>query len=118
MKYNSRSRFLLFPLFLLSLPAFAQDYKFTISTAQTWTDTGVDLHNGDMLAVTASPGSNACDPAGVSGMGPVSNLPVPNGMPGALIARLQEGGAAMLVGPSQELHAAGDGHLFLGVNAG
>jgi len=117
MKYNSRSLFLLFPLFLLSLPAFAQDYKFTISTAQTWTDTGVDLHNGDMLAVTASPGANGCDPAGVSGTGAASNLPLSNGMPGALIARLQEGGVPMLVGPSQELHAAGDGHLYLGVNA-
>lgn len=118
MKYKSRSRFLLLILFLLSLPAFAQDYKFTISTAQTWTDTGVDLHNGDMLAVTASPGANGCDPAGVSGTGAASNLPVSNGMPGALIARLQEGGTPMLVGPSQELHAAGDGHLYLGVNAG
>ena len=82
MKYNSRSPFLRFTLLLLSLPAFAQDYKFTISTAQTWTDTGVDLHNGDMLAVTASPGANGCDPAGVSGTGAASNLPLSNGMPG------------------------------------
>jgi hypothetical protein len=117
MKYNSRSSFLLFTVFLLSVSAFAQDYKFTISTAQTWTDTGVDLHNGDMIAVTASPGSSGCDPAGVSGTGAASNLPVPNGMPGALIARLQDSGAAILVGPSQELHAAADGHLHLGVNA-
>jgi len=116
MKYNARSS-LLFTVFLLSLPAFAQDYKFTISTAQTWTDTGVDLHSGDLLALTASPGANGCDPAGVSGTGAGSNLPLSNGMPGALIVRFQEGGAPMLVGPGQELHSAGDGHLYLGVNA-
>ncbi|HYK51420.1 MAG TPA: hypothetical protein VEU94_16980, partial [Terriglobales bacterium] len=54
-------------LVLVSLPLLAQDYKFTISTAQTWTDTGVDLHNGDTLAITASAGANGCDPAGVAG---------------------------------------------------
>jgi hypothetical protein len=101
---------------LVSLPLAAQDYKFTIPTAQTWTDTGVDLHNGDTLAITASEGANGCDPAGVAGTG-VSNLPVANAMPGALIARLQETGAPMLVGASQSLRAAGDGHLYLGVNA-
>jgi hypothetical protein len=95
----------------------AQDYKFTISTAQPWTDTGVDLHNGDTLAITAEPGSNGCDPSGVAGTGAAHNLPVANAMPGALIARLQEGGAATLVGASESLHASGDGHFYLGVNA-
>ena len=101
----------------ISLPLAAQDYKFTIPTAQTWTDTGVDLHNGDRLAITATPGSNGCDPAGVAGTGAASNLPVANGMPGALIARLQETGAPTLVGPSQSLRVPGDGHLYLGVNS-
>jgi hypothetical protein len=119
MKFNPSSiAVLLFAAFLvICLPALAQDYKFTIPTAQTWTDTGVDLHNGDTLAVTASAGANGCDPSGVSGTGAGSGLPLANAMPGALIARLQDGGAPLLVGPSQELHAAGDGHLYLGVNA-
>ena len=119
MKFNSRSIFvLLFAAFvLISLSALAQDYKFTIPTAQTWTDTGVDLHNGDALAITAAAGANGCDPSGVSGTGASQGLPLANAMPGALIARLQESGAALLVGPSQELRAAGDGHLYLGVNA-
>jgi hypothetical protein len=119
MKSHSRSVFLFVysALVLVSLPLHAQDYKFTISTAQTWTDTGVDLHNGDTLTVTAVAGSNGCDPAGVSGTGTAaSGLPVSSAMPGALIARLQEGGAPMLVGSSQDLHATGDGHLYLGVN--
>jgi hypothetical protein len=99
------------------LPLNAQDYKFTIPTGQTWTDTGVDLHNGDTLAITAGPGSNGCDPAGVAGTGAASNLPVANAMPGALIARLQDSGSATLVGPSQNLRVPGDGHLYFGVNA-
>jgi hypothetical protein len=104
-------------LVLVSLPLLAQDYKFTISTAQTWTDTGVDLHNGDTLAITASEGTNRCDPAGVAGTGAAPNLPVANGMPGALIARTQETGAPTLVGPSQSVRVPGDGHLYLGVNS-
>ncbi len=109
--------FLCAALVLIRLPLLAQDYKFTISTAQTWTDTGVDLHNGDTLAITASEGANGCDPAGVAGTGAASNLPVANGMPGALIARTQESGAPTLVGPSRSLPVAGDGHLYLGVNS-
>src|SRR4029077_18524904 len=105
-------------LVLLSAPAplAAQDYKFTVSTGQPWTDTGVDLQAGDVLAVTASPhsGSN-CDPVGV-GSAAGQNLPVPSALPGALIARLQETGAPMLVGASQQLRVAQAGHLFLGVN--
>jgi len=103
---------------LLSAPAplAAQDYKFTVSTGQPWTDTGVDLQAGDVLAVTASPhsGSN-CDPAG-AGSASGQSLPVPSALPGALIARLQENGAPMLVGASQQLRVAQAGHLFLGVN--
>ena len=105
-------------LTLLSAPAplAAQDYKFTVSTGQPWTDTGVALQAGDVLALTASPhsGSN-CDPAGVSSASGQS-LPVPAALPGALIARLQENGAPMLVGASQRLRVAQAGHLFLGVN--
>ena len=59
---------------LFALPASAQsqiatagrDYSFTISTAQPWTDTGVDLQAGDVLQIHSSPGET-CDPAGVSG---------------------------------------------------
>jgi hypothetical protein len=122
MKCRSRSLFafsrsLIALVMCTGLPLAAQDYKFTISTAQPWTDTGVDLHDGDTLAITAEPGSNGCDPSGVAGTGAAHTLPVANAMPGALIARLQEGGAATLVGASESLHASGDGHLYLGVNA-
>ena len=108
--------FILLMIAALPSPLAAQDYKFTVSTGLPWTDTGVDLQAGDVLAVTASPhsGSN-CDPAGV-GSASGQSLPVPAALPGALIARLQESGTPMLVGASQQLRVAQAGHLFLGVN--
>jgi hypothetical protein len=101
----------------LSLPLAAQDYKFTISTSQPWTDTGVDLHSGDAVAITATAGAGGCDPAGVAMGASAQNLPLSTALAGALIARLREGGSPTLVGDSQHLRVPQDGHLFLGVNA-
>ena len=97
-------------------PLVAQDYKFTIPTSQAWTDTGVDLHAGDMLAITASSGGGGCDPAGVALGASAQNLPLANALAGALIARLQDGGVPQLVGTSQEIRVPADGHLYLGIN--
>jgi hypothetical protein len=102
---------------VLSLPLAAQDYKFTVPTSQAWTDSGVDLHSGEMLAITASAGSGGCDPAGVASAAG-QNLPVATALPGALIARLQDGGTAQLVGASQDLRVPANGHLYFGINAG
>jgi hypothetical protein len=108
-------------LVLLSVavaPLSAQDYKFTIPTTQPWTDTGVDLQTGQVVALTATPSAGGCDPAGVvSAGGSAGNLPVAAANPGALIARLQENGPVALVGAGQQLRAAEAGHLFLGVNS-
>jgi hypothetical protein len=101
----------------IALPVVAQDYKFTIPTSQAWTDTGVDLHSGDTLAITASPGGGGCDPAGVSLGASAQNLPLSTGLAGALIARLQDGGVPQLVGGSRDLRVPADGHLYFGVNA-
>jgi hypothetical protein len=104
-------------VFAASLPLAAQDYKFTVSTAQPWTDTGVDLQAGDVVAIAASSrAGSGCDPAGVSSSSG-ENLPVASALPGALIARLQDNGSPMLVGASQQLRVAEAGHLYLGVNS-
>jgi hypothetical protein len=50
------------------------------------------------------------------GSATAQTLPVSSALPGALIARLQENGAPMLVGASQQVRVAQAGHLFLGVN--
>jgi hypothetical protein len=115
----SRIAFVIIAVVSLALMASAQDYKFTVSTAQPWTDTGVDLQVGDVLAISALPhsanGNAGCDPAGVSSS-QAQNLPLASALPGALIARLQDNGSPMLVGANQELRVAQAGHLYLGAN--
>ena len=91
-----------------------RDYSFTISTAQPWTDTGMDLHSGEVLQINASSGEN-CDPAGVSGS-TGTGLPVVAAPAGVLIARLQAQGVPVLIGSGQRLKVEAPGHLFLGVN--
>jgi LssY C-terminus len=99
------------------LPLAAQDYKFTVSTTQSWTDTGIDLQAGDVVAITATPhGGSSCDPTGAASTGASQNLPVASALPGALIARLQDNGVPTLVGASQQLRVAQAGHLYLGAN--
>ncbi len=95
-----------------------RDYSFTISATQPWTDTGVDLESGVLLDVTASARStNGCDPRGASTSEegattrPISAAPV-----GALIAKLQEQGEAVLVGNGHQLKVNQPGHLFFGSN--
>jgi hypothetical protein len=92
-----------------------RDYSFTISTAQPWTDTGVDLQAGDVLQIHAI-SAESCDPAGVSGAAS-TDLPVVSAPAGALIARLQAQGVPVLIGSGKQLTAEEPGHLFLGVNA-
>ncbi|MGH9546271.1 MAG: LssY C-terminal domain-containing protein [Terriglobales bacterium] len=92
-----------------------RNYSFTISTAQPWTDTGVDLHVGELLQIDASSVEN-CDPAGVSSS-VRTGLPVVSAPAGALIARLQAQGVPVLIGSGQQLKVEAPGHLFLGVNA-
>lgn len=92
---------------------------FEVSTAQTWTDTGLDLKAGDSLKISATgvaaAGGQACDP---KGQGAASvDLPLPSAAPAALIARLQANAAPVLVGASSDLHISEASHLFLGINA-
>jgi len=103
---------------VMPFPASAQDYKFTIPTTQTWTDTGVDLQAGSVLAITAQSSAGGCDPMGVvSPGGSAQDLPVASGNAGALVGRLQENGPVALIGASQQLRTGEAGHLFLGVNS-
>src|ERR1700687_45381 len=92
-----------------------RDYSFTISTAHSWTDTGLDLQAGDVLQFQSSSAEN-CDPAGLSGAAS-TGLPVVSAPAGALIARLHSQGVPALIGRGTQLKAEETGHLFLGVNA-
>jgi LssY-like putative type I secretion system component LssY len=110
--------FLVGLLAVLQVQAAAQpaprDYSLTVSTAQPWTDTGIDLQSGDSLKITAT--AEGCDPQGVSSA-TASNLPIASAIPGALIAKLQARGTAILVGSIRDIHVAYSGRLFLGVNS-
>jgi hypothetical protein len=91
-----------------------QDFTYTVSTAQTWTDTGPDLHAGDVLTISAT--GTPCSPQGVSGS-TQADSPLPSAPAGALIARLHSQGALpILIGASHELRIEEPGHLSLGVN--
>jgi hypothetical protein len=122
------------PLLLTLLCAFrlggqvtatAQNFTVQVSTAQAWTDSGLDLQSGDVvdLSATASPdqpsasGAPACDPNGVTAVASPATLPLPNATAGALMARLHAHGAApVLVGSFREFHIAEPSHLSLGMN--
>ena len=92
-----------------------QDFSFTVSTAQTWTDTDLDLHTGDVLQISAT--GTPCNPQGVSGSAPADS-PLPSAPAGSLIARLHSQGALpILIGANHELRIEEPGHLSLGVNA-
>lgn len=93
------------------------DYSFTISGAQTWTDTGVDLPAGDVVTLTAEVKSGSgCDPKGNSAALGDVKLPLASAASGALIAKTAEQGSPTFIGASGEVRSAEAGHLFLGVN--
>src|SRR5205085_1436759 len=90
-----------------------------------WTDTGTDVHPGELIQITAAPPSasaqntssnpaSTCDPNGVSGAS-TSNLPAASAAPGALIGKL--GDSVFDVGANKEITATQQGRLFLGVNS-
>jgi hypothetical protein len=92
------------------------DYSFNVATTQPWTDTGLELQSGDVLEITAS-GTQSCGPQGINGA-PTQGLPIASAVPGALIAKLQAQGTAVLIGVSKEIKVDAPGHLYLGINAG
>jgi LssY C-terminus len=94
---------------------------FRVSPTSSWTDTALDLQPGQKVTISAQAGSTAqgaaCDPAGASGSSANSaNLPLPSASPGALIARLAQGAAPVLVGAHKELNIDTPSHLLLGIN--
>ena len=95
------------------------DYSFTISGSQTWTDTGVDFAAGDVLTVNAEPkagSDSSCNPQGTVAVQSAEALPLPAAAAGTVIGRTAEKGQAAVLGAGGELRAADAGHLFLGIN--
>jgi hypothetical protein len=107
----------------------APDVDLIISASQPWTDTGLELHPGDVVELstsTSSPNaatsvaqrSNVCD-ANSASANSSNDLQLQSAPVGALIAKLHsQGGEPFLVGEKKEIKVEEQSHLFLGVNAG
>lgn len=99
----------------------AKQITIKLSAAHAWVDAGLDLHNGDVVKISATQGSSnasACNPDGLTGAPPnQGTLPLPAAAPGSLIARLHgETSAPVLVGATRELKIEDAPHLLLGMN--
>jgi hypothetical protein len=103
-------------------------YSRTVPGSQAWTDTGIALHTGDRVSITASGEvlvgpANGGSPAGDPTCTPATNFPTQSAQFPApslpcwsLIARVGSG-APVEVGTATQITAA-SGTLYLGVNAG
>jgi hypothetical protein len=91
-----------------------------VSASQQWTDTGVDLRQGQRVQVVASgqissaPGVRN-DPDGAGDLRNSLSL-LPAAGHAALIAKIGDGGAPTLIGREASATAAQGGRLYLGVN--
>jgi len=90
-----------------------------VTPSTSWTDSGIDLHPGDSLEISAAAtgtGDGACDPQGWANTG-AGKLPLESAMAGALIAKVQEKSAApVFVGAARRLKITEAGRLYFGVN--
>jgi hypothetical protein len=98
-----------------------------ISGATPWTDTGIDLKQGDTVRITATgtlryAGAKENGPDGLvrGWMDLIRILPVNEAGRGALVGRFGSSDAArgFLIGPRTEMKVPIDGRLFLGINEG
>ena len=96
---------------------------FQVSTAPAWTDTGLNFEAGDALKISVVSSassqslSDPCDPAGSKDdSGNSSSLPVADARSGALIAKLEVDGPAILIGAQRQVNIDKHSHLFLGMN--
>jgi hypothetical protein len=96
------------------------DKTIEVVPSQSWLDTGVDLHSGDLVSISATTvgsGDQMCDPQGVPDLPKPGKLPIESALPGALIARLQKDApTAVFVGSNRQLRITEPGLLYLGSN--
>lgn len=111
---------------LALLPSSAQtvtaptDKTVEIELSQKWNDTGIDLHPGDLLqlsATTTGSGDQLCDPQGMAGLANTGKLPIESALPAALLAKLHEKSDSLqFIGAARQLKVTEAGRLYLGAN--
>jgi hypothetical protein len=98
------------------------DKTIEFAPSQKWSDTGIDLHPGDLVqisATTTGSGNQLCDPQGVTGLAKAGKLPLESALPGALLAKLQQKGKTLeFIGAERQLKISEAGRLYLGSNLG
>lgn len=98
------------------------DKTVEVTPSQKWVDTGIDLHPGDLVQVSATStgsGEQLCDPQGLTGLANAGKLPLDSALPGALLAKLQEKATApVFLGAERHLKITEAGRLYLGANLG
>ena len=114
-------------LFLVS-PASPQtiaapiDKTVQVTPSQKWADTGIALHPGDLVQVSATTtgsGNQRCDPQGMMSLTNAGKLPLDSALPGALLAKLQEKSTTpVFLGAERQLKITEAGRLYLGTNLG
>lgn len=96
------------------------DKAVEVAPSQTWADSGIDLHPGDLVeisATTVGTGSGLCDPQGLTDVPNAGKLPLESALPAALLAKLQEKSDTLLfVGAARNLKIAEAGRLYFGSN--
>lgn len=100
-----------------------QTRAIVVRAAEAWTDTGITVRAGDLLTFTASGtirlSGNADDvalPRGAKSGRQVADGPVPDGVAGALIARVGNSAPIVIGDQTRPVRMPGTGRLFLGVN--
>jgi hypothetical protein len=98
------------------------DKTVEVTPSQKWADTGIDLHPGDLVQVSATAtgrGNQACDPQGLTDLANAGKLPLDSALPGALLAKLQEKATTpVFLGAERHLKITEAGRLYLGANLG
>jgi LssY-like putative type I secretion system component LssY len=98
------------------------DKTVEVSPSQSWTDSGIDLHPGDVIeisATTTGTGSGPCDPQGLTNVPNAGKLPLESALPASLLAKLKEKSEAPLyVGAARNLKITEAGRLYFGSNLG
>ena len=105
----------------------AKDRTFTIDTTKPWTDTGIEVHPGDVLAISSTAPAKSgfvrdgqavstCDPAG-SADTTAQKLLLNDAPAGALIGKLQADGAPFLIAATKQVKIDAPGKLFLAANS-
>jgi hypothetical protein len=98
------------------------DKTVEVIPSQKWADTGIDLHPGDLVQVSAATtgsGDQRCDPQGLMSLANAGKLPLDSALPGALLAKLQEKSTTpVFLGAERHLKITEAGRLYLGANLG